>query len=584
MTDLRIHNVSFSYAGSSTLALRSINITIPRGEFVLLAGPSGCGKSTLALALAGLIPTRIAGRLRGGIYLGDQNVSTMDIHEVSQRIGMVFQSPEEQLVHLDVESEVAFGPENQALPHQEIERRVAQSLAYTGIAELRKQEIFALSGGQKQRVAISATLAMMPEILVLDEPTSDLDPVGTHEVLSVLRTLNQQYGMTIVLIEHKIDEIIPWVDRVLLMDEGRIVLDAPPRSAFDDLQLWNNPGVAVPQIIQLARALPDIFQGTTPLSVDEAYEALHGTIYADALLQRNDALSKLQAAEVLSGAVREERLSSQSLLSWEAVELAYGSKQVLKHIQARVMPGEWLALIGPNGSGKTSLASLAIGFQPPTGGVIRYKGRSVETRNISRQSESMAYLFQAADNMLFGATVEDEFLFGVKHRRKRRQELPFSLDQLLKITDLTDYRKSNPFHLSFGQRKRLALGALLTRLPELLILDEPTTGQDEGHAHAFLQFLQELRGNLHLTYVMITHDMRAVARYADRVIVLNGGRVLLDDKPEIVFARTDELAQSGILPPPIAQLHARLCEGQALRVALSVDDFLLALQPAEVTP
>jgi energy-coupling factor transport system ATP-binding protein len=584
MTDLRIHNISFSYAGSSALALRSINLTIPRGEFVLLAGPSGCGKSTLALALAGLIPTRIAGRLRGGIYLGDKNVSTMDIHEASQRIGMVFQSPEEQLVHLDVESEVAFGPENQALPRAEIERRVAQSLMYTGIAELRKQEIFALSGGQKQRVAISATLAMMSEILVLDEPTSDLDPVGTREVLSVLRTLNKHYGMTIVLVEHKIDEIIPWVDRVLLMDEGRIVVDAPPRRAFDDLQLWSDPGMAVPQIIQLARALPDIFQGAPPLSVDEAYTALHGTVYANALLQRNHALSKLPAAEVLPGAAGEERSSSQSLLSWEAVKLAYGNKQVLKDIRARVMPGEWLALIGPNGSGKTSLASLAIGFQPPTGGVVRYKGGLVEIGHISRQSESMAYLFQAADNMLFGATVEDEFLFGVRHRSKRRQSLPFSLDQLLKITDLTDYRKANPFHLSFGQRKRLALGALLTRLPALLILDEPTTGQDEGHARAFLQFLQELRESQHLTYVMITHDMRAVARYANRVIVLNDGRVLLDDKPEIVFAHVDELAQSGILPPPIAQLHARLCDGQALRVALSVDDFLHLLQPVEVTP
>lgn len=583
MPDLRIHNVTFSYAGASEPILHGINLTIPAGEFVLLAGPSGCGKSTLALTVAGLIPTRIAGHLRGGIYLDGKNVSAMDIHEASQRIGMVFQSPEEQLIHLDVEAEVAFGPENLALPRPEIESRVARALAYTGISDLRKQEIFALSGGQKQRVAISATLAMMPQVLVLDEPTSDLDPVGTREVLSVLRTLNREYGMTIVLVEHKIDEIVPWVDRILLMDQGRIVVDAPPRSAFENSQLWQDLGVAVPHIVQLARALPDIFQGTTPLSVDEAYAALRGTAYANALMQQNEALRSFPVIQDITGQMK---TGTRPLLSWEAVSLSYGSKQVLRDIDVQIRAEEWLAIIGSNGSGKTSLASLAMGFQPPTRGVIRYRDRLVEAGRISRQAQGMAYLFQAADNMLFGATVEEEFLFGVRHhrrtRRKGQQQLPFSLDDLLKVTDLVAYRKTNPFHLSFGQRKRLAIGALLTRQPELLLLDEPTTGQDEGHARAFLQFLQELREQQHFTYLMITHDMRAVARYATRIIVLHAGRVLLEGAPEVVFARVDELAQSGILPPPIAQLHARLCEGQALRVALNVDDFLHLLQPLGV--
>jgi len=585
MPDVRLDNVSFAYAGSSELVLRSIDLTIPEGEFVLLAGPSGCGKSTLALVVAGLIPSRIAGHLRGGVYLGEKNVSAMGIHEASQHIGMVFQNPEEQLIHIDVEAEVAFGPENLALPRSEIERRVEKSLSYTGVEQLRKQEIFALSGGQKQRVAISATLAMLPKVLVLDEPTSDLDPVGTHEVLNTLYLLNKQYGMTILLIEHKIDEIVPWVDRVLLMEEGKVVVDAPPRKAFDDIQNWQELGVSVPQMVQLARALPDIFQGSIPLSVDEAYEALHGTVYAQALLHRNEVQRKknVRGATAISTSSGDS-VAAQSLLSWESVGLAYGAKQVLKDINVKVMPEEWLAVIGPNGSGKTSMASLAMGFQSPTQGVVRYKGKIVQAGHISRQSESMAYLFQAADNMLFGATVEQELLFGVKYQRKRQKEIPFSLDQLLKTIDLEKYRRTNPFHLSFGQRKRLAIGALLTRQPELLILDEPTTGQDEGHARAFLQFLQQLRERERFTYVMITHDMRAVAQYASRVVVLNDGCVSMDDRPEAVFARIDELAQSGILPPPIAHLHARLCEGQAIRVDLSVDSFLHSLHPMEVTP
>lgn len=227
---------------------------------------------------------------------------------------------------------------------------------------------------------------------------------------------------------------------------------------------------------------------------------------------------------------------------------------------------------------KTSLASLAMGFQAPTRGAIRYRDQPIKAGNISRQAAYMAYLFQAADTMLFGATVEKEFLFGLQQKRRSQIDADTlaSIDRLLKTIDLVQYRQTNPFHLSHGQRKRLALGVLLTRKPEVLILDEPTTGQDEGHARAFLSFLHQLRENSGLTYVMITHHMQAVAQYASRVVVLNDGGVCLDGTPERVFARREELAAWGILPPSIAQLHARLCEDRATRVALNVPDFLRA--------
>jgi energy-coupling factor transport system ATP-binding protein len=420
---------------------------------------------------------------------------------------------------------------------------------------------------------------MLPRVLVLDEPTSDLDPVGTAEILAVLRTLNKQYGMTILLIEHKIDPVVPWVDRVILMDEGKVVVDAPPRKAFDNLQRWYDLGVSVPQVVQLARALPDIFGETTPLSVEEAYDALRDTRYARSLLQRNQMLSASERATPL---LSSPSSTEQSILSWEAVGLSYGVKQVLKDITVNVQPEEWVAIIGPNGSGKTSLASLAIGLLASTTGVVRYKGRRIQIGHLSRQSESMAYLFQTADTMLFGATVEQKFLFGTKHRRRPQQESRIPVEELLEMVDLTAYRKSNPFHLSFGQRKRLAIGTLLSRQPDLLILDESTTGQDEGHARTFLQFLEELRRRKRLTYVMITHDMQAVARYASRIIVLKDGKVALDGPPDSVFAHVDELAESHIMSPPIAQLHARLCDGQAARVSLEVGDFLRFLQPIEV--
>ncbi|GCE22373.1 ABC transporter ATP-binding protein [Dictyobacter kobayashii] len=578
MPDLHVDNVSFIYAGASRAVLRSVQLTIPAGEFVLLAGPSGCGKSTLALALAGLIPSRIAGTFEGHVYLGSQEIGTMEVHEAAQHIGIVFQNPDEQLVHLDVESEVAFGPENLALPHSEVEQRVATSLAYTRMEYARKLEIFALSGGQKQRVAIAATLAMQSRVLVLDEPTSDLDPVGTQEVLSVLHTLNKQYGWTIVLVEHKIDEVVPWVDRVLLMDAGHIIVDAPPRNAFRDLTAWQRLEVSVPQMVSLANALPDVFQHTLPLTSDEAYAALAHSSYSTMLLehaQRQSAISVYPDQASAAG--------TNHVLNWEQVGLSYGDKKILQDINLTVQAQDWLAIVGANGTGKTSLASLAMGFQAPTRGRILYGGKPVVAGQISRQAEYMAYLFQAADKMLFTASVEQELLFGVKHQRGRKQrtQQPYTVEKLLEIIDLTADRAANPFHLSHGQRKRLAIGALLARYPQALILDEPTTGQDEGHARAFLQFLQSLREREVLTYVMITHNMGAVAEYANRMVVLHNTRIVLDGSPGYVFAHTDELADYGILAPPIAQLHSRLCSGQAPQVSLSVQAFLQALQSIE---
>ena len=574
MPDIYVDNVSFSYAGSERQVLRELRLTIAEGEFVLLAGPSGCGKSTLALALAGLIPSRIAGLFEGHVYLGKEEVGTMEVHEAAQHIGIVFQNPDNQLVHLDVESEVAFGPENLALPREEIERRVTESLLYTGTEPLRKLEIFALSGGQKQRIAIAATLAMQSRILILDEPTSDLDPVGTQEVLGVLRLLNKQFGWTIVLVEHKIDEVVPWVDRVLLMDDGRVILDAPPRSAFNDVAPWQRLGVSVPQMIELAYALPDVFQQGVPLTVDEAYDALIGTRYAQLLQQHARQNGEGHANE--PGAAK-------NILAWEHVSLAYGDKTVLQDVNLSVKHQDWLAIVGANGAGKTSLASLAMGFQAPTSGKVLYDSKAVIAGQISQQAEHMAYLFQAADTMLFTASVEQELTFGIRHQRgrKRREKMSYSVEQLLDIIDLGVYRQANPFNLSHGQRKRLAIGALLARYPRALILDEPTTGQDEGHARVFLQFLQQLREREKLTYVMITHNMEAVARYANRMVVLNDARIVLDGSPQEVFAHTDELTSYGVLPPPIAQLHARLCAGQARRVALSVKALIDTLQSVE---
>ncbi|KLU60835.1 putative HMP/thiamine import ATP-binding protein YkoD [Peptococcaceae bacterium CEB3] len=568
MPDIHVDRLSFSYPDCDEPVLRSLDFKIVPGEFVLVAGASGCGKSTLALTLAGFIPTRIPGYLEGAVYFGSRKLSEMPLHEISQRIGMVFQNPDNQLIELDVESEVAFGPENLCLAREEIERRVAWALRQTGMENFRQRSIFSLSGGQKQRVAIAAMLAMRPEVLVLDEPTSDLDPVGTREVLQVLQELNHREGLTVILVEHKIDEVIPWVDRVLLMGQGQIILDRPPRGAFANLGLWDSLGVTVPDMVRVARALPEVFGDSTPLSVEEVSRALLGTRYRDALIRHD----KDRYGREYEG---------DSILNWEGVHLAFGEVRVLRDINIDIAAGEWAALIGANGSGKTSLASLVMGFQEPSGGRVSCLGHPVCPGDISKQAGTIGYLFQSADNMLFGSSVEKEFEFGLRHRRGGLRECGHTIEELLEIVDLADRRQANPFQLSHGQRKRLALGVLLAVSPRALILDEPTTGQDEGHARQFLSFLEGLRREFGLTYLMITHDMRAVAAYAGRVLVLDEGELRLSGRPEVVFARQEELARCGIMPPAVARLHLALMDGGTKSVCLSVEEFLSAIKAKE---
>jgi energy-coupling factor transporter ATP-binding protein EcfA2 len=266
--------VSFAYLGAARAALRHVDIGVAAGEVVLVTGASGCGKSTLALALCGLIPGRVHGELRGQVTFGGRALSGLPPHEASQLVGIVFQNPNVQLISQTVQSEVAFGPENLALPQAEIARRVDWCLQVTGMDRMRRATTVTLSGGQKQRTAIAATLAMQPRVLVLDEPLSDLDPVGAREVLGTLRRLARDEGTGVVIIEHRVDEVAPWADRVVLMDGGRVVLDQPPRTAWADQAPWRATGVGIPDVVALAHAVPEAFAGQLPLSVEEARAAL----------------------------------------------------------------------------------------------------------------------------------------------------------------------------------------------------------------------------------------------------------------------------------------------------------------------
>jgi energy-coupling factor transport system ATP-binding protein len=563
--------VSFAYIGASRAALRHVNLGVAPGEVVLITGASGCGKSTLALALCGLIPSRVHGELRGRVMFGTTPLSGMKPHEASQLVGMVFQNPNLQLINQTVQSEVAFGPENLALPQPEIAARVGWCLDVTGMAGMRTAAVVTLSGGQKQRTAIAATLAMRPRILVLDEPLSDLDPVGAQEVLATLQRLARNGGTGVVIIEHRVDEVAPWADRVVLMDDGRVVLDQPPRTAWAEPGPWLAAGVGIPDVVQLAHAVPEAFGSRLPLSLTEAADAVRHTWFEAAL-----AAAAEERRNAVGVPARQPSAVGPPVLSWDGVSVEFDGKRAVDDVTLAVDEGEWVALIGANGSGKSTLTGLTVGLGKPSAGVVRFRGQPVRPGKVCDHAAQVALLLQAADDMLFETTVRKELKFGFRFRARPENPV-LDVPEAVELFGFGGREEDSPWELSQGGRQRLALAALLVGAPGVLVLDEPTTGQDATHMRAFLRLLDRVRARTGITIITVTHDIRGLASRAARVVLLGEGQVRADGPTSRVFAMTGDLVRWGVLAPPLARLQSELLGPAAGEVLLNVDELASAV-------
>ncbi len=576
---LRADDVSFAYVGAARAALRHVNLGVAPGEVVLVTGASGCGKSTLALALCGLIPSRVHGELRGRVMFGSTALSGLKPYEAAQLVGMVFQNPNLQLINQTVQSEVAFGPENLALPQPEIAARVDWCLDVTGMNGMRKAAVVTLSGGQKQRTAIAATLAMRPRVLVLDEPLSDLDPVGAQEVLSTLQRLARDGGTGVIIIEHRVDEVAPWADRVVLMDDGRVVLDQPPRVAWAERGPWLATGVGIPDMVRLAHAVPEAFGSALPLSVEEAAEAVRGTWFQTALAtaatERRTGLGNGATAATGPAAGTGPAIGP-PVLSWDGVSVQFDGKRAVDDVTLAINEGEWVAMIGANGSGKSTLTGLTVGLGKPSAGVVRFRGRPVRPGKVFEHAAQVALLLQAADDMLFETTVLKELEFGFRFRARPKDPV-LDVPEAIEFFGFAGREEDSPWELSQGGRQRLALAALLVGAPGVLVLDEPTTGQDADHMRAFLRLLDRVRARTGITIVTVTHDIRGLASRAARVVLLGDGRVRADGPASRVFAMTGDLIRWGVLAPPVARLQSELLGPATVDVLLEVDELASAV-------
>jgi len=549
---VRLEKLTYSYPYSDSCALSDVDLEFKKGEFVLLAGPSGCGKSTLVRCLNRLVPEVSGGSFSGRVLLRGKDLKYEKVHRLALEVGMVFQNPETQLFSLTVAEDLAFGPENLGLSRAEVRARVEKALREVGLERFRDHFIFTLSGGEKQRTAIGGNLAMQPEILVLDEPTSDLDPAGTLEVLELLKRLNAEKQTTLILIEHKLDAVFEMADRMLVMDEGRVIFDGKPFEILcREEEKLRKLGIYPPQLTEIA-----CFLGFAPGNSNiPAYETL---------LKRLAEL--LQAFEVESLPESRVERGSEILVSMlqprenpphiRIEQLCYrheDGSEAFENLNLEIKHGEFLALLGHNGAGKTTLAGHLIGFCRPASGRVLLNGKDISRYSTAQLSKQVGYLFQNPDSQIFTDSVFEEVCFGLENLGMPEEKIKRLADSALEMMELSAYRNRHPHSLSRGQRQRLAVASILALEPDLLVLDEPTTGQDRGHIRKFLDKIRELN-RLGKTVILITHDMELAAEYAERVIVMKQGKILLDGPTAEVFSSPEELGAAGLIPPLPARL------------------------------
>lgn len=512
MAFVEVRDVVYYYPDAEKPALDEVNLTVPPGQFVLVVGGSGCGKSTLARALAGLVPDFYGGTWRGKVLLDGVEVRKMDRRSLVQQVGIVFQDPESQMVMTGVEQEIAFGLENLGLPGVLMQKRLVEVCSALGLTSLLKKFIPELSGGQKQKVALASVLAMQPGILILDEPTSQLDPATAEEILALVRRLNEENGLTVILVEQRLERCFHFADRVLVMENGRVICDGTP----EEVVRWSteNGGPFVPP-------LPRLFTGglwpVVPLTVKKGREIL--AEYGICPGRVGWPVKVREVQEQSAGPACE--LSA--LVEVRGLWYIYpDGTEALRGVDLRLYPGTFTALMGENAAGKTTLLKSMVGLLKPTRGrvtVLCHDTRDVEVEELAPQ---VGYLSQNPNDYLFLPTVRDELAFTLNHLGLNDCGI---IDATLKKLGLDDLAAANPRDLSTGERQRVALASILVARPKVLLLDEPTRGLDYHLKAELGMILRQLQAE-GAAILLVTHDVEFAAEFADDVILMAWGSII----------------------------------------------------------
>lgn len=551
MPVIAVENLKYRYPHADALALDGLTFTVEKGEFIGIVGTNGAGKSTLSQALIGLVPQFYNGAYGGRVLIDGLPAESTPISELCCKVGLVFQNPFNQLSGAkdNVYEEVAFGMQNLGVPRAEMHRRTENALKLLDIWQFRDRNPFDLSGGQMQRVAIASILVMEPDIIVLDEPTSQLDPQGSEEVFRTVDKLADS-GITILMIEQKIEKIAAYCDRILLLHQGHQIAFDTPQKVFSRPDL-EQLGVQAPVFTRICRALgttlPD---GSYPVTVEEA-------------------ANQLRRTSVLPP-VSDQQEERPELFEIRNLEFSYRpGTPVLHGINLR-LDARPTAIIGQNGAGKTTLVKLLKGLLRPTGPSIWFRGEDISHKTVAALAAQVGYVFQNPDDQIFRYNVLDEVMFGPLNIGMSEEQAREKSRAALALTGLSDQENSNPYDLELNERKMVAIASVLAMDPDVLILDEPTIAQDMMGRRRIADIVRTLSAQGKLV-LAILHDMDFVAECFDRVVIMAQGQVVADGSPRQVFADSAALQAARLDPPHVTQLCTRLgYDG----VFLTVEEFL----------
>lgn len=523
---IEFKDFTYTYRTQAGPTLRNISFSINRGEKVLIVGASGSGKSTIAKCINALIPSTFPGKIEGSLTVNGLNPAEEGIFNMSKQVGTVLQDTDGQFIGLTVAEDIAFALENDRIPQEEMRRKVMEAARTVSVEQLLSSVPGALSGGQKQRVSLAGILVDDVEIFLFDEPLANLDPAAGKRIIELIDRLNREQGKTIVIIEHRLEDVLyRHVDRIILVEKGEIAADMTAGRILCS-GLLPQKGIREPLYVS---ALKYAGCKLRPEDGPEDIGTMNMAPYKDALqswFQKTDLpLAKAEAPVALE---------VKGLCFRYDKKLPYA----VEDVSFRIRKGEMVSIVGTNGAGKSTTASLISGFNRQDAGEIFLDGEEISSWSIKQRGEKIGFVLQNQNQMISRTIIRDEVALGLAVRKVPKDEIEERVTRVLKICGIYPYRNWPVSAVSFGQKKRVTIASILVMNPELLILDEPTAGQDWAHYTEIMEFLRKLNRELGITILMITHDMHLMLEYTDRAIVISGGHVIADGKSSAIL--TDE--------------------------------------------
>ena len=542
---LEFNNFGFQYNAQSTPTLHNINFKLRRGERILIAGPSGCGKSTLVHCINGLIPFSYKGEMTGSLKLRGRETKGLSLFEISKTVGTVLQDSDAQFVGMTVAEDIAFALENDCVGEPDLHDRVKEAAAMVDIDGFLMHAPGELSGGQKQRVSVAGVLVDAVDILIFDEPLANLDPATGKQAIELIDRMQKETGAAVIIVEHRLEDVLHRsVDRIVLMSEGSVMADMPADELLSG-SLLAQCGIREPlYITALKYAGVGIVPDKKPASI------------------RTIELDEEDKAAVRSwyrnSGVTSERTQPDELLKIDKLDFTYdtGKVHALRDISLEIKKGEMTAIVGTNGAGKSTLAKVICGFEKESSGTIYYKGSDIADLTIRERAEKIGYVMQNPNQMISKVFLYDEVALGLRNRGVPESEIEGRVEKALRTCGLWRMRKWPISALSYGQKKRATIASILTLEPEMIILDEPTAGQDYRHYTEIMEFLNELNG-MGITVLMVTHDMHLMLEYADRAIVFSHGRIIADDRCYNILTDEDIIHEASLKETSLYELAVK---------------------------